>query len=170
MNKRDKLTEATMLALQGKLTETKRTIVYDDEGGELETIKDIIENNIDVICKRITPEHSWGDDRIRAENVKAVIEDFINNMESDDILNYVVDLTSGKVTHANNIGNNNDIEIIVKYDDAEKIIGYLSITEDMFGNVYISIKNLGNNKIGFDSFNMIRCNSNKEIYATYDNR
>ena len=68
------------------------------------------------------------------------------------IRNYIaerVPVKFGRNEHANGIGNNNSIEIIVMDGDEEQICGLLHMTDDMFGNVIAWTSDIDGKRIGY---------------------
>lgn len=145
------LIEATQLALQGKLVEVKQEIhtIYDDEGPELQEFVDEIDKNYKQVFKDLS-KWTYG---YHSENIAKKGYEVIQNYL--DRKNLPIDVVNGKTTYAYNIGNNNQREIIYHSKSGDKIIGYLHITNNMFGQGIIWVSNLSDEEIGFNNFNRI---------------
>lgn len=146
------LTEATIKALQGKLTEYRSEIhkIYDDEGPELQDFVNEVDAHHDFI---FAPLSRWKYGYFGEDIAKKGYEVLQNYL--DDRSNPHIDVTNGETVHAHNIGNNNKREIICNKEDGDIVIGYLCITNDMYGHGIIWVEDLSNNKIGFKTFNRI---------------
>ena len=68
------------------------------------------------------------------------------------VRNYIaerVPVKFGRNEHANGIGNNNAVEIIVMDGDEEQICGLLHMTDDMFGNIIAWTSDIDEKRKGY---------------------
>lgn len=92
--------------------------VYDD--AYYDAMSRAIMDFIHGIDRKEVTEYSYGMDRA---SVHKISQKVLSNFP----------IKFGRVEHANGIGNNNAIELIIVKDNEEQIFGLLHITDDMYG-------------------------------------